>query len=124
MLSLTHVQVKFSDLSMEFGNMFSQLAIELDEVNRQSLNGDPFGDNGWMTLVTGGLFAGAVDMGESSIADSSLKQALPRYIAYIEDKMLQMMMRELLGHQGYRAPYADAADGVRVTTVVPVQGPA
>ncbi len=73
--------------------MFAQLSVALDEVDREIIEGDPWAAGGYMSLVTGGLFSGPVARDPmTGIPESALSKQLPMYVAYLEDKMLQMIM--------------------------------
>jgi hypothetical protein len=82
------------------------MAVQMDNGSREALNGAPDGPNGFLTLVKGGLYSGvsgncvdtSIDPQWAASLDvidsNSLQAMLPGYTAWVEDKLLQAIMRE------------------------------
>ncbi|OCF34924.1 hypothetical protein I316_03471 [Kwoniella heveanensis BCC8398] len=84
--------VKWAELSSQFGSVIASVATNLQTVNQARLNGDPQASGGYLDMVIGGLFSEWSNSG-STISALSLQNVLPMYVAYIEDKVFQNIMK-------------------------------
>ncbi|WVQ94112.1 hypothetical protein IAU59_001190 [Kwoniella sp. CBS 9459] len=106
--------VKWANLASQFGSVIANVAINLQTVNQGRLNGDPEASGGYLDMVIGGLFSDWSNSG-STISALSLQNVLPMYIAYIEDKVFQSIMKtQQLWLLKRRAQDADSCSALQV----------
>ncbi|WVF66499.1 hypothetical protein IAT40_001239 [Kwoniella sp. CBS 6097] len=106
--------VKWADFASQFGSVIGSVATNLQTVNQGRLNGDPQASGGYLDMVIGGLFSEYSNSG-STISALSLQNVLPMYIAYIEDKVFQSIMKtQQLWLLRRQAPDSDSCQALQV----------